>query len=145
MTDEIERGARELLDRIVRLGGTLRAIETGMVQREIQESAYRAQRAIDRGETPIVGVTIFRSGEATSIPTFRVDPDTERVQRARVERVRHSRDAAGCQRALDAVRRAAEDQSNLMPPIVEAVRAKATVGEISNLLRSVFGEYHDAS
>ena len=144
-TTAIEGDARALMSRIDSAGGMLAAVEQGFVQREIQESAYRAQRAIDRGETPIVGVTTFRSGEAPTIPTFRVDPDTERVQQARVQRARHSRDTTVWLRALDAVRRAAEDQSNVMPPLIEAVRAKATVGEISNVLRSVFGEYRDAS
>ena len=144
-TNEIEQAARALIARIDEAGGTLRAVESGMVQREIQESAYRAQRAIESGESPVVGVTAFQSDAGQTIPTFRIDPEIERVQQARVAAVRAARDAAAWRTSLDAVSRAARDGSNLVPSIIEAVRAKATVGEISDTLREVFGEHREAA
>jgi methylmalonyl-CoA mutase N-terminal domain/subunit len=144
-TTALEEEALALMHRIEAAGGTLPAIERGLIQREIQESAYRAQQAIDLGRSPIVGVTKFQTGETPSIPTFRVDPETERTQHARVQGVRRSRNAEVCRQALEAIRRAADGGANLMPPIIDAVRAKATVGEISNVLRAVFGEYREAS
>ncbi|RPI56656.1 MAG: methylmalonyl-CoA mutase [Acidobacteria bacterium] len=144
-TNEIENDARALLARIDEAGGTLRAVESGMIQREIQESAFRAQRAIDSGKSPVVGVTKFQTEEGPTIPTFRIDPEVERVQRTRVVAVRAARDAGAWRASLDAVHLAARDGSNLVPPIIEAVRAKATVGEISDTLRAVFGEHREAS
>jgi methylmalonyl-CoA mutase N-terminal domain/subunit len=142
-TDEIEEAARVMIDRIDAAGGTLRAVESGMIQREIQESAFRAQRAIDSGESPVIGVTKFQSDEGTTIPTFRVDPEIERVQRERVAAIRAGRESAAWRASLDAVGRAARDGSNLVPPIIDAVRAHATVGEISDTLREVFGEHRE--
>jgi methylmalonyl-CoA mutase N-terminal domain/subunit len=142
-TNEIEHDARLLLDRIDAAGGTLAAIRSGLIQREIQESAFRAQRAIDTGESPVVGITIFQAGEGATIPTFSVDPDIERVQQARVIRVRDTRDAATWRAALDAIRDAARGDTNLVPLVIAAVRANATVGEISDTLRDVFGEYRE--
>jgi methylmalonyl-CoA mutase, N-terminal domain len=139
-TNAIERDATALLHRIEAAGGTLAAIASGMIQREIHESAYRAQRAIDNGDSPVVGVTTFQTGEGATIPTFRVDPDVDRVQRARVLHVRRTRDAAACRASLDAIRDAARGDANLMPLVIAAVLANATVGEISDTLREVFGE-----
>ncbi len=144
-TNVIEEAARALIARIDAAGGTLRAVESGMIQREIQESAFRAQRAIESGEAPVVGVTKFQTAEEQAIPTFRVDPEVERVQKARVAAVRSARDAGAWRAALDAVGRAARDRSNLVPPIIEAVRARATVGEISDTLRDVFGEHRESA
>jgi methylmalonyl-CoA mutase, N-terminal domain len=144
-TDEIEASARALLGHIETTGGTLAAIESGMIQREIQESAYRAQRAIDSGEAIVVGVTRFQTNEATSIPTLSIDPDVERVQQQRVAAVRAARDATAFRATLQAVRQAAVDGSNLLPPIVAAVTAMATIGEISDTLREVFGEHRETS
>jgi methylmalonyl-CoA mutase N-terminal domain/subunit len=142
-TNEIEERARELLKRIEAAGGTLAAIESGIIQREIHESAFRAQKAIDSGEATIVGVTRFQTDSETSIPTLRIDPDIERVQRQRVQNVRIGRDATAWRAALDAVQHAAQGRSNLMPVIVAAVAARATVGEISDTLRAAFGEHRD--
>ena len=142
-TNEIEHDARLVLNRIEAAGGTLAAIESGMIQREIQESAFRAQRAIDSGESPVVGVTKFQTGEGATIPTFSIDPDVERVQQARVIRVRAARDAAAWRASLDAIRDAARGDTNLVPLVIAAVRASATVGEISDTLREVFGEYRE--
>jgi methylmalonyl-CoA mutase N-terminal domain/subunit len=142
-TNEIERDASLVLNRIEAAGGTLTAISAGMIQREIQESAFRAQRAIDSGESPVVGVTTFQTGEGVTIPTFSVDPDVERVQQARVTGVRRARDAAAWRASLDAIRDAARGDTNLVPLVIAAVRANATVGEISDTLRDVFGEYRE--
>jgi methylmalonyl-CoA mutase N-terminal domain/subunit len=140
-TNEIEERARALLKRIEEAGGTLAAIESGIIQREIHESAFRAQKAIDSGEATVVGVTRFQTEGETSIPTLRIDPEIERVQRQRVHDVRIARDATAWRAALDAVQYATQGQSNLMPVIVSAVAARATVGEISDTLRGAFGEY----
>ncbi|MGE3177059.1 MAG: methylmalonyl-CoA mutase [Vicinamibacterales bacterium] len=148
MTDEIERGAEALIVRIDALGGTMAAIETGMIQREIQESAYRAQIAIDSGSAVVVGVNSFTERAATSAQggdVFRVDADTERQQVERVRATRARRDPAACREALDAISAAARGRDNIVPPIVAAVEALATVGEISDALRRVFGEYEETA
>jgi methylmalonyl-CoA mutase N-terminal domain/subunit len=144
-TNEIEEAAKALMTRIDTSGGILRAIESGLIQREIHESAFRAQRAIETGDSVVVGVTRFQSGAGAAIPTFAIDPEIEPVQQQRVQAVREARDGAAWRSSLDAVRRAAEGNVNLVAPIVAAVRAKATVGEISDILRDVFGEHRDAS
>jgi len=143
MTNEIESGARALLDRIDAAGGTLAAIEAGLIQREIQESAYRAQQGIDAGGRIVVGVNQFASGEASPIEVLRVDPDVERRQIERVQRVRQSREGEDWSAALNVVRVAARDGSNLVPPIIQAVEARATIGEISDTLREVLGEHKE--
>jgi methylmalonyl-CoA mutase N-terminal domain/subunit len=142
-TNVIEAEARAILDRIDRLGGTLAAIEQGLIQREIQESAYRAQQAVDRGETIVVGVNRFADGAGTPIELLRIDPEVEARQVERVRALRASRDQTAWRRALDAVQAAARDGSNLVPPIVAAVEARATVGEVADVLRGVFGEFQE--
>ena len=144
-TNTIEEDARRLLGRIEASGGTLAAIESGLIQREIQESAFRAQRAIETGESTVVGVTRFQSDAGPSIPILRLDPDVERVQQQRVRELRTRRDAAAWRAALDTIHASAQGDANLVPPIVAAVSAGATVGEISDTLRSVFGEHREAS
>jgi methylmalonyl-CoA mutase N-terminal domain/subunit len=148
LTDQIEAGAAALLERIDQMGGTLAAIESGFIQREIQESAYRAQVAIDSGEAVVVGVNRFvdddpghRSGPAV----FRIDPDMEARQADRVRSIRASRDPLAWRQSVDAITSAARDGSNLVPRIIAAVEAMATVGEIADALRSVFGEYREAT
>jgi methylmalonyl-CoA mutase N-terminal domain/subunit len=143
-TNEIEREAALVLRRIEAAGGTLAAISSGLIQREIQESAFRAQRAIDSGDSPVVGVTKFQTGEAATIPIFTVDPNIERTQQARVAAVRAGRDAATWRGALDAIRDAARGDTNLVPLVIAAVHSSATVGEISDTLREVFGEHREA-
>ena len=140
-TNAIEHEAGLVLTRIEAAGGTLAAISSGLIQREIQESAFRAQRAIDSGETPVVGVTKFQTGEAATIPVFSVDPTIEQTQQARVAAVRAGRDAAAWRAALDAIRDAARGDANLVPLVIAAVQSSATVGEISDTLRDVFGEH----
>jgi methylmalonyl-CoA mutase, N-terminal domain len=145
MTNEIERGAREILDRIDRLGGTLAAIETGLIQREIQESAYRAQIAIDAGDAVVVGVNRFADDDSRVVETLTIDENVERRQIERLRAVRSSRDAAAWRRAIDGVASAATSGTNLVPPIVAAVEAHATVGEIADTLRQVFGEFQETA
>ena len=141
MTDRLEAEARAIVDRIDRLGGTLAAIDAGVIQREIQDAAYAAQQAIDRGEAVVVGVNRFQHQSAPSIDVFRVDPAVEARQIERVRAVRASRSASAWKTAVDAVERAARDGANLVPPIIAAVEARATLGEIADAMRRVFGEY----
>jgi methylmalonyl-CoA mutase N-terminal domain/subunit len=143
LTDQIERQASAIIARIDVLGGTLRAIETGYIQREIQNAAYDYQQKVERGERVVVGVNRFRAAEQTPIPTLRIDPGIEREQVERLHALRARRDAAGAEGALAAVESRARTGENLMPAILSAVEAHATVGEISDALRRVFGEYQE--
>ncbi|MPZ18206.1 MAG: methylmalonyl-CoA mutase [Luteitalea sp.] len=145
LTDGIEQQVCEIIDRIDRLGGTLTAIESGLVSREIQESAYAAQQAIEQGETVIVGVNRFCASEPVRPEVLAIDAAIERKQIERVRAVRAGRDQAACRLALEHVARTARDVSNLVPPIVAAVEARATLGEIADTLRSVFGEHQQVS
>ena len=140
MTDRIEAGARDYLAKIDRLGGMVSAIEQGYPQREIQDSAYRYQLQIERGDRVIVGVNKFQS-QSASVPILRIDPQLERDQVGRLAAVRARRDEAKASAACALVAQTARDGANLMPPVLDAVRAYATVGEISDALRSVFGEH----
>jgi methylmalonyl-CoA mutase N-terminal domain/subunit len=142
-TRAIEQEARALIDAIDAVGGTLVAIEQGFVQRQIQDAAYATQRAIDRGEQVIVGVNKYVTDERPSFDVHHGDPEVERVQRLSVQDVRVRRDATVWRRAIDALDRAARDGSNLMPPLIAAVEAFATLGEMSDTLRHVFGEHRD--
>jgi methylmalonyl-CoA mutase N-terminal domain/subunit len=144
-TNQLERDARALLSRIDAAGGTLAAIESGMIQREIQEAAFRSQQAIESGDAVIVGVTRFQSDERASIPTFQIDSAIESTQKQRVQRRRANRDQERWRSSLEAVRQAAGGTTNLVPVIIECVTAGATVGEIAETLRGVFGEYREAS
>jgi methylmalonyl-CoA mutase N-terminal domain/subunit len=141
LTNRIEEEARALLARIDAAGGTLGAIEQGLIQREIQESAYRAQLAIDAGETVVVGLNRYKTEEPQTVEMLRIDPEVEPCQIARVTRVRASRDERAWRQTLEAVGRAARGTDNLVPLIIEAVEARATVGEIADALRAVFGEH----
>ncbi len=143
LTNRLEAGARALIDTIDAAGGTLKAIEQGIVQREIQESAYRAQQRIDAGEAVVVGVNRFVAEGSAPIDVLQIDPEVEQRQVARVRAVRASRDKARCHAALEAVASAARGSENLVPPIVNAVEARATLGEISDTLRAVFGEHKE--
>ncbi len=145
MTDRIEQGARLLLERIERAGGTLAAIEAGMIQREIQESAYRAQLAIDSGEAVVVGVNRFADDSTPGVDVFSIDPEVERTQIERVRGVRASRGHEPCRSALAAIADAARDRRNLVPQVIAAVEAHATVGEIADAMRSVFGEFEETA
>jgi len=143
LTNELEAAAWTYLDQIEDLGGTLAAIERGFQQREIQEAAYRVQRAIDSGDQVVVGVNRFRDDEISTPPTHRIDPDGERRQVERVRRVRTERSEADWTSAMDELERVALGDGNLMAPILAAVRAYATVGEISDRLRVAWGEHRE--
>jgi len=144
LTGEIESRAKEYIARIDALGGVLRAIETGYVQGEIQRAAYEYQRAVERREQIVVGVNQFVAEKETPIPTMRVDPELERAQIERVRALRHRRDSARAAAAVAEVERRARAGENLMPAIAASVDAYATVGEISDALRRVFGEYTES-
>jgi methylmalonyl-CoA mutase N-terminal domain/subunit len=144
-TDEIEAEARALIEGIDKAGGTLAAIESGRIQRQIQDAAYATQRAVDSGEAVIVGVNRYVTEEASSIELLQIDPESERRQAESVRKVRQSRDSAAWRAALDAVERSARDGTNLVPSVIAAVDARATLGEIADTLRGVFGEHREIS
>jgi methylmalonyl-CoA mutase, N-terminal domain len=146
MTNRIEQETTALLERIDAAGGTLAAIESGFIQQQIQDSAYEAQRAIDAGEVIVVGVNRFTSDGpvASSAGIFRVDPEIERRQIERVRAVRTSRSEREWRSSIVAVEQAARDGTNLVPVIVTAVENRATVGEIADALRGVFGEHRES-
>jgi len=141
LTAEIERRAESYLDRIEQLGGMLPAIEQGFVQREIGEAAYREQQQVEAGRRVIVGVNRFQAGDERIPPILRVEPSVIEGQRTRLRRVRAERDAGRVRTALGALGDAARGRDNLLPPILECVRAYATVGEICDTLRERFGVY----
>jgi methylmalonyl-CoA mutase N-terminal domain/subunit len=143
-TELLEREALRLLDAIEARGGALKAIERGEIQREIQESAYRHQREVETGERVIVGVNRYREGDdGTPGEILRIDPELESAQAARVRALRARRDPAAWRTALDALALRARGRENLMPALVDAVLAWATVGEIASRLREVFGEHRE--
>jgi methylmalonyl-CoA mutase N-terminal domain/subunit len=144
LTNEIERGAGEYLEKIDAMGGMLRAIESGFVQGEIQKAAYEYQRAVERKEQIVVGVNDFIAEEERGIPTLRINPQIEREQIQRLQALRAKRDARRTESALDELRRRASTSENLLPAILAAVEAYTTVGEISDALRGVFGEYRES-
>ena len=143
LSNELEAAAWAYLDEIESMGGTLVAIERGFQQREIQEAAYRVQRAIDAGDQVVVGVNRFRDDEVATPSLQRIDPEGERRQVERVQRVRAERSEAAWTAAMAELERVARGGGNLMPPILEAVRAYATVGEISDRLRVTWGEHRE--
>ena len=143
MTDRIEEAAWEYIGAIDDLGGMVAAIESGYPMREIAEASFRYQQQVERGEHIVVGVNAFTVPEERSIPILRIDPDVERRQVARTQRVRGDRDAARARRCLDALRGAAEGSGNTMDSILECVKAYVTLGEICGVLRGVYGEYRE--
>ncbi len=141
LTDELEREAGAIVERVEAIGGAVAAIEAGFVQREIEESAYRHQRAVERGEEVVVGVNRFRVAGDDDVPVQPIDP---RVQERRVTEVaafKRARDGARAQRAVAAVRVAAGTSDNLFPFVLDAFRSGATLGEVAGSLREVWGEY----
>jgi methylmalonyl-CoA mutase N-terminal domain/subunit len=143
LTNEIERGVTEYLKRIDEMGGTLRAIETGYIQNEIQNAAYQWQRAVESGERVVVGVNRFQQEDGHGAATFRVDPAGERAQVERLRDLRASRSPGVVEEKLRALERMASGGENLMPAILDAAAASATLGEIADALRRVFGEYKE--
>ena len=143
LTNDLEAAARGLLDEIEALGGTLAAIEAGFQQHQIQESAYRVQRAIEKGDLVVVGVNKYRDEGVKTPPTLRIDPDGERRQVDAVRAVRAGRDAAAWEAAMRRVEECARGEENLLPALIDAVQAYATVGELSDRLRTVWGEHRE--
>jgi methylmalonyl-CoA mutase, N-terminal domain len=144
LTSQIENGATEYLKKIDALGGMLQAIDSGYVQTEIQKAAFEYQCAVETKEQIVVGVNEFQSEEERQIPTLRIEPALEREQVARLRALRARRDSAKTRAALAELERRAKSTENLLPAILAAVENFATVGEISDTLRSVFGEYQES-
>jgi methylmalonyl-CoA mutase N-terminal domain/subunit len=144
LTNEIEQRAAEYLGKIEVLGGMLKAIERGFVQQEIQNAAYEYQQAVDREEAIVVGVNRFEVEEEKPIPIQRIDPTLESRQVERTRALRARRDAGPWNAALQGIEDAARSGANVMPLVLTAVEAYATVGEISDAMRKVFGEYKEA-
>ena len=143
MTDQIEDEARKYLDRIDSLGGMVAAIEQGFVQREIQQSAYELQKMVESGEQTIVGVNKFRVEDEPPIPILRVDNEREKQQVERVAALKSSRDGAKARDSLRRLEDTADSENNLMPAVLNAIESQATLGEIADSLRQVFGVYEE--
>ena len=141
LTDQIDARAQEYIDQIDRLGGSVAAIEKGFVQKEIASSAYRFQQEVEKGQRIIVGLNKFQVGKEKLPDLLKVDPEVEAQQVARLKELRSTRDNAAVQQALAELKAAAQGTDNLMYPILKAVKALATLGEICDTLRGVFGEY----
>jgi methylmalonyl-CoA mutase N-terminal domain/subunit len=141
LTDSIERGAVEYLERIEAMGGALRAIEAGYIQNEIQNAAFDSQKAVESGEQIVVGVNRFQMEGENPIPTFRLDPTLEMAQIERLRQVKASRNQADVLEKLNRLEQTARGEENLLTPILDAAAVYATVGEMSDRLRVVFGEY----
>jgi methylmalonyl-CoA mutase N-terminal domain/subunit len=139
----MERRALDHIRRIDEMGGMLRAVEEGYPQREIAESAYRWQREIEAGERIVVGVNAFRLDEAEPIPILKIDETVARGQVERLRAVKAGRSAPKVAETLAALERASRDGANVMPPVIEAVKAYATLGEVSDVFRKVFGTYRE--
>jgi methylmalonyl-CoA mutase N-terminal domain/subunit len=144
LTNQLEQRAIEYIEKIDAMGGMLRAIEQGYVQREIQEAAYEYQRAVEKQTAIVVGVNRFQMEEIETIPIQRINPEIEREQIERVRAVRADRDAEKAAGALTKLEEAANGTENLLPRILDCVEARVTVGEISHRLRKVWGEYQEA-
>ncbi len=141
LTDELEALAVELIARVDALGGAVAAIEAGWVKEQIEESAFRWQRDVEEGERVIVGVNRFVVDEPERIELHRLDPAIERTQRSRTQALRASRDAGAVERTLGEVLRVAESEANLLPALREALAARATIGELCEALRGLWGTY----
>jgi methylmalonyl-CoA mutase N-terminal domain/subunit len=141
LTDEVEARAQEYIDQIDRMGGAVAAIEKGFIQKEIGASAYRFQREIEKGERIIVGLNRFQTHEDKLTGLLKVDPEVGAKQVARLQELKNTRDNAAVQQSLAELKAAAAGTDNLMPPILKAVKALATLGEVCDTLRAVFGEY----
>ena len=145
LTDDIEKRVVEYLKRIDAMGGMLTAIESGWVQSEIQEAAYQYQKSIEARETIVVGVNEFRAEEEEPIPIYFVDPVLERTQIQSLSHTRLQRNSQLVHQTLQRLENAARSSDNLMPCILEAVEAYATLGEISDTFRKIYGEYREAA
>jgi methylmalonyl-CoA mutase N-terminal domain/subunit len=144
LTSQIENGATEYLNKIAALGGMLSAIDSGFVQTEIQKAAFDYQHAVESKEQIVVGVNEFQAAEERQIPTLRMAAALEQEQVARLRALRAKRDSAKSKATLGELERRARTEENLLPAILAAVENRATVGEISDALRRVFGEYQES-
>jgi methylmalonyl-CoA mutase N-terminal domain/subunit len=143
LTDELESAAGAYLEEIEALGGTLAALEAGFQQRQIQDAAYLVQQEIERGERIVVGVNRYTDERTATPPLQRIDPEGERRQVEAVRRIRTTRDQATWADAMARLDRAARSDENVMPALIEAVHARATVGELSDRLRAAWGEHRE--
>jgi methylmalonyl-CoA mutase N-terminal domain/subunit len=142
LTDRFVKEAKEYIDKIDDLGGMAKAIESGYVQREIQESAYQVQKKIENNDKVVVGVNKFTEEEKKKADNLlKVDPEVENEQIKGLKNIKEKRNEKEVNDALEKVRKAAKNEENLMYPIIEAVKAYASIGEISDVLRDEFGEY----
>ncbi|MDI3327053.1 MAG: methylmalonyl-CoA mutase family protein [Alicyclobacillaceae bacterium] len=141
LTDEIERRALEYIEKIDEMGGAVQAVELGYMQQEIREAAYRTQMAVESGEEVVVGLNAFRVEDEPQPELLRVDPNLGKIRAEQLAELRAGRSQRDVEEKLAALKRAAEGTDNLMPYILDAVRVYATLGEICDVLRSVFGEY----
>ncbi|MCJ7817589.1 MAG: methylmalonyl-CoA mutase family protein, partial [Candidatus Thorarchaeota archaeon] len=144
LTDDMEKEAYEYFDKVEAMGGVVAAIEKGFFQREISDASYRYQKEIESGERTIVGVNDYvLEGEQITIPVLKIDPDVERRQVERTQKLRRDRDNSKVEAALAGLLKASEDGSNVMPHIVDAVKAYATIGEIFQIWRDIWGEWDE--
>ena len=143
LTDAIETDAKAYIAKIDAMGGATRAIERGFQQREIHEAAYRWQKQVESGDAVVVGVNRFTATDAPRPPVLKVDPSAEGARRERLAALRRRRDAGRVESALAAVEAAARNGTNLMPPVIVAVEDEATLGEIADRFRAVFGLHHE--
>ena len=141
MTDQLESGSYDYFRRIEDVGGVIPALETGFLQREIADAAYIYQMEEDRKERITVGVNEYNTGEDVDIPLLRVDREGERLQIEGINEVRRTRDSRDVSEKLRALEAAARGNENLMPPLIDAVKSYATLGEMMDVFRNVFGEY----
>jgi methylmalonyl-CoA mutase N-terminal domain/subunit len=143
LTAQMEQGCHRYFEQIGQYGGVIPAIEAGFFQREIAEAAYQYQQAVESGRQVVVGVNEYVSEDVPDLPILKVDQAGEARQTERLRRVRRERSAADVTKALHDLERAARGTENLMPPILEAVKTYATLGEICDVLRGIFGEYRE--
>ena len=145
LTDEIERLATEYIKKIDEMGGAVRAVECGFIEQEIQDSAYKFQKAVESGDQVIVGVNRFQTGSAPPKGLLKVDPMVRETQIQRLQKIYAERDSAAVRDCLETLRKVAQGSDNIMPTILDAVRKRVSLGEICDVLRQVFGEYLHAS
>jgi methylmalonyl-CoA mutase N-terminal domain/subunit len=142
LTDEIEQRVVDYIHKIDEMGGALKAIERGYIQGEIQDAAYQAQLAVEKGEQVVVGVNAYQSDEKITLERLKVDPAVEQSQREALQTLRNQRDSNRVSELLNQLEAAAQGKTNLMPLFIECVENNITLGEICKVLRQVFGEYH---
>jgi len=143
LTDEMEQGAQQYFDRIDEQGGVLPCIENGFFQREIADAAFEFERKLEANERIIVGVNAYKEGEGADVPTLKIGPETEQGQVARLKALKARRDNISVRNRLDELKVAAQGNDNLMPPLLNCVKAYVSEGEIMAALKEVFGVYRE--